>query len=594
MFLRKNRRVKSGKDHYYWNIVENRRLPNDKVVQRQVLYLGEINDSQRWAWRKSIEAFSDESPTPQTLALFPEDRAPEVPDDQVVRIRMDQLQVRRPRQFGACWLAGLLYCELRLDWLWAELLPRSRKGTPWDLVLQTLVTYRLIAPGSEWRLHRQWFDSSAMADILEEDFGLVEIHKLYECLDKLLVHKTRVLRHLRQRWEDLYSAKFDVLLYDLTSTYFESNPPFGPDQSLRQYGYSRDKRSDCVQVILAMVVTPDGLPMAYEVMRGNTSDRTTLRGFLDQIEAAHGKANRIWIMDRGIPTEEVLHYMRQEKIGYLVGTPRGQLTKMEADFLGKPWQEVRPEVSVKLRQEDGDTFVMARSRDRQGKEQAMRRRKMKNYRNRLKELAHMDLTRDDLLKKLGAAEKEATPKVAALWTVKVEEGNSGEKPRWSFVLRREVLRTLRRREGVYLLRTNLEQTDPKVLWEYYLQLVEVEQSFKDLKGDLGIRPIYHQLDERIEAHIFVAFLAYCLHAQLRVRVKNLAPGLTPRSILDKLGTISMVDVHLPTTDNRTVILRRHTVPEPDVAMLLARMRLTLPEQPPPRVTNAQVPSTPVV
>lgn len=594
MFLRKNKRCKAGKDHFYWNIVENRRLPNDKVVQRQVLYLGEINDSQERAWRKSIEAFSDKNPTPQTIALFPEERAPQGPDDQIVRIRMDQLQVRRPRQFGGCWLAGLLYYELRLDWLWAELLPRSRKGTPWDLVLQTLVTYRLLSPGSEWRLHRQWFDGSAMADLLEEDFCLVEIHRLYECLDKLLEHKTRVLRHLRQRWEDLYNAKFDVLLYDLTSTYFESNPPFGTDQPLRQYGYSRDKRSDCVQVILAMVVTPEGLPMAYEVFRGNTSDRTTLRGFLDRIEATHGKANRIWVMDRGIPTDEVLEYMRQENIGYLVGTPRGRLTKMEADFLDKPWQEVRPEVLVKLHQEDGDTYVMARSRDRQGKERAMRQRQLKNYRDRLKELAQMDLTRDELLKKLGAAEKEATPKVAALFTVRIEDGTPGQKPQWTFGLQRAKLRTLRRREGVYLLRTNLHQTDPKAIWEYYLQLVDVEQTFKDIKGDLGIRPIYHQLDQRIEAHIFVAFLAYCLYAQLRMRTKNLAPGLTPRSVLDKLSTLMMVDVHLPTTDNRTVILRRHTLPELDVAMLLERLRLSLPDQPPPRITAAQAKTPDVV
>ena len=470
MFLRKTKRVKCGKTHHYWSIVENRRLPNNKVVQRHVLYLGEINDSQQYAWRKSIEIFTDDAPEAKTVALFPEDRAPEVPDDQIVRIRVAEMELRRPRQFGACWLAGQLYCQLRLDWFWAERLPRNRKGTPWDLILQTLVTYRLISPGSEWRLHREWFDSSAMADILEEDFSLVEIHKLYECLDKLVAHKASLLQHLRQRWEDLYNAKFDVLLYDLTSTYFESHPPFGEDQPLRQFGYSRDKRPDCVQVILALVVTPDGLPLAYETLKGNTSDKSTLKDFLDKIESLHGKANRIWVMDRGIPTEEVLQYMKEQKIGYLVGSPRGRLTSLEESFLSKPWQEVRPDVLVKTNKTDDDVYVMARSLDRQNKEQAMRQRKLKDYRDRLKELSGMKLKRDALLKKLGSAEAQATPKVAAMFDVTIEEGASNAQPQWNYKLRRDRLRIARRREGVYLLRTNLNTTDPKAIWEYYLQL----------------------------------------------------------------------------------------------------------------------------
>lgn len=584
MFLRASNRKKDGKTHTYWSIVENKRLADDRVVQRHVLYLGEINSSQQEAWRKTIEVFSDGQPRPQTVALFPEDRAPEVADESIVRIRLDQLQLRRPRQFGACWLASFLYYELRLDWFWSERLPASRKGTRWDLVLQTLVVYRLLAPGSEWFLHRAWFESSAMADLLEEDFGLVEIHKLYECLDLLTCHKSELLLHLKQRWVDLYNAQFEVLLYDLTSTYFESNPPFGDDQPLRQFGYSRDKRPDCVQVVLALVVTPEGFPVAYELLNGNTSDKTTLPDFLARIEKLYGKAQRIWVMDRGIPTEEVLEFMRQRNIAYLVGTPRARLNALEKSFLELEWEQVRPAVEVKLLEQDAEVYVLACSHDRRQKERAMRRRKLKGLLKRLKALSAMKLSRDELLIKIGAAEQDAGRAARRLVEIDLP---SGENP-FGYRINREALRIARRREGQYLLRTNQLTADPKAIWEQYLQLVRVEEAFRDLKGDLAIRPIYHKLDSRIEAHIFVAFLAYCLHAHLHRRLRDLAPGLTPRSVFEKLATIAMVDVHLPTTDGREVVLTRFTQPENDVAMILQRLRLALPDQPPPRITAAQV------
>lgn len=500
-----------------------------------------------------------------------------------MRIHVDQISLHRCRQFGACWLASFLYYDLRLDWFWAERLPTSRKGTRWDLVLQTLVVYRLLAPGSEWFLHRHWFESTAMADLLAEDFGLVEIHKLYECLDQLCAYKNELMVHLKQRWIDLYNAQFEVLLYDLTSTYFESNPPFPEDQPLRRFGHSRDKRSDCVQVVIALVVTTDGFPVAYEVMKGNTSDKTTLRPFLDQVEKLHGKAKRIWVMDRGIPTEEVLESMREEGVQYLVGTPRGRLSAMEEQFLAQPWQQARPSVQVKLIQEDQELYVLARSADRQGKERAMRRRKLKLLIKRLKELQAMKLKRDELLKKLGAAEAEAGRVVRGLVEIEVAEGST----QLSFSLRRDKLRIARRREGQYLLRTNQVNSDPKTLWEQYLQLGRVEEAFRDLKGDLAIRPIYHQLDKRIEAHIFVAFQAYCLHAHLHRRLKDVALGLSPRSVLEKLGTLSMVDVHLPTSDGRKIVLSRWTEPEAEVQLLLSALRLGLPKQAPPRITSSQ-------
>ncbi len=582
MFLRSNRRFKDGKEHRYWNIVENKRCAGGKVVQRQVLYLGEINDGQREAWSQQIEAFDEGSQRHRQLALFPADRAlPRHAEGYGVRVRLDAMELHRPRQWGACWLACELYEQLQLDRFWAERLPASRKGTQWRQILQTLVCYRLIDPGSEWRLHRLWFEQSAMGDLLGADEGLVEIKTLYRCLDKLLAHKTALFDHLNQRWRDLFGARFDVLLYDLTSTYFESPLPDN-DSDKRRYGYNRDKRNDCTQVVIALIVTPDGFPLAYEVLAGNTADCTTLRDALGKIEAQYGKADRIWVMDRGIPTEEVLAEMREADpaVSYLVGTPKGRLSKLEKALLDRPWQEVRDGVDVKLLAQGQETYVLAQSHARINKERAMRRRRLKVLWARLKEIAAMEkITREELLMKLGAARSKAG-KVWRLVDTEVER----KKAAFSFKLNWKKLREARRREGRYLLRTNLTNRDPAELWQFYILLTEVEAAFKNLKQDLQLRPIYHQLEHRIEAHIFVAFLAYCLHVTLRARLKPLAPGLSPRAVLDKFAAIQMLDVHFPTTDGRTLILTRHTEPNSDQKLLLRRLRLDLPSQPPPRIT----------
>src|SRR5882757_6801269 len=416
MFLRFTRRFKDGKEHRYWSIVENKRCAGGKVVQRQVLYLGEINDSQYEAWCRQIEAFDEDTGRSTQLALFPADRAvPEHAQAHGVQVRLDAMRLHRPRQWGACWLACELYEQLGLNDFWTARLPNSREGTCWRDILQTLVCYRLIDPGSEWRLHRQWFEQSAIGDLLGRDYALVEKTALYRCLDKLVPHKQALFSHLRQRWMDLFGAKFEVLLYDLTSTYFESPPP-EDEADKRRYGYSRDKRSDCVQVVIALIVTPDGFPIAYEVLPGNTADCTTLRAFLRKIEAQYGKADRIWVMDRGIPTEQVLAEMRQADppISYLVGTPKGRLSKLEKALLVLPWQTVRDGVDVKLlphpstSAQDQELYVLAQSHARINKERAMRRRKLKWLWARLKQIAAMEgLTREELLMKLGAARAKA-------------------------------------------------------------------------------------------------------------------------------------------------------------------------------------------
>jgi transposase len=623
MYLRGNRRFKDGKEHCYWNIVEAKRCADGRVVQRQVLYLGEINDSQREAWCRVTEAFDEDTQRRTQLALFPAHReVPEHARGYGVKVRLEAMELHRPRQWGACWLACQLYEQLELDRFWEARLPDSREGTCWRHILETLVCYRLIDPGSEWRLHRLWFEQSAMGDLLGADYSLVEKNALYRCLDKALLHKSALFNHLTQRWQDLFGARFDVLLYDLTSTYFESAPP-DDESDKRRYGHSRDKRADCVQVVIALIVTPEGFPLAYEVLPGNTADKTTLRMFLQKIETQYGKAERVWVMDRGIPTEDVLEDMRaaDPPVYYLVGTPKGRLTKLERDLLPLPWQAVRPGVQVKLLPQEGELYVFAESRDRIHKERAMRRRQLKALVKRLQQLQQMKVTDPrQLLLKLGEAKGRyraawrlidtvlpkaeasgAWPEPAAPDTRLQPEASGATRdsaasgaptepavapPIFSFRLNRKKLRQVRRREGRYLLRTNLCGRDPAELWRFYIQLTEVEAAFKTLKNDLQLRPIYHQLERRIEAHIFIAFMAYGLHVTLRARLKPLAAGLTSRAVLDKFAGIQMLDVHFPTTDGRTLILSRYTEPNPDQRLLVERLNLTLPPQPPPRITAA--------
>ena len=584
MFLRAKTRKKDGKQHRTWSVVESRRVAGGRVVQRHVLYLGEINCSQELAWRKSIEVLEEGEAAPRSYALFPEDRCEGLLSDKsIVRLRLKSMKLKRPRQWGACWLALTLWRMLELDVFWSERLPANRKGTRWDRVLFVLAAYRLISPGSEWRLHRQWYHCTALADLLGTEDALAEPHKLYRCHDRLLEHKRDLFGHLQARWRDLFNVSFEVLLYDLTSTYFESDPPLD-DQDKRRHGYSRDHRFDCVQIVIALIVTPEGLPLAYEVLPGNTCDSKTLRAFLQKIEHQYGKAQRIWCMDRGVPTEELLAEMRRSEppVQYLVGTPKGRLNRLEQALASKPWHQARMGVKVKLLPEDGELYVFAHSADRIAKERSMRRRQMKWLWARLAQLTHMQLSRDVLLMKLGSAQSKV-PTAWRLLDVKVDKDGPG----FTYQLNRQKLKQARRREGRYLLRTNLTETDPVKLWNYYLQLGQVEEAFRTLKSDLAIRPIFHQDPQRIEAHVFLAFLAYCLYVTLGRQLKAFAPGLTARSALEKFAAVQMVDVHIPTTDGRELLLTRYTEPERELQLLLERLKMTLPAQPPPKISAAQ-------
>jgi transposase len=584
MFLRSTSRKKDGKEHRYFSIVESHRLSSGKMAQRTVLYLGEVNDQQAAAWRKSLEVFDEDQQSSLTLSLFPEDR--EIPRDAAdgVQVKLSGLELRRARGFGDCWLACELWRQLELDRFWQQRLPEGREAVSWEKVLQLLVVNRWIDPGSEWQVHRQWFLGSAMDELLGVDFAVAEKDRLYRCLDRVLEHKQELFVWLKQKWADLFQAEFEVLIYDLTSTYFEGEMKENPKA---KHGYSRDGRPDCLQVVIALVITPDGFPLAYEVMDGNTSDRTTLRGFLDQIENSYGQAKRMWVMDRGIPSEAILAEMRNpaRPMSYLVGTGKGKIKQYEKKWLDLPWHKVRDSVEVKLFEQDGELYVLAKSEGRQRKEIAMRRKRLARLLRKLRAMRRSLPSRDQLLMRIGAA-KTAAGRAFGFVKMQVPEVRQPvTRESFRFTVDKNKLKEAELRDGHYLLRSNVSGADPAVLWTRYVQLTQIESAFRCLKSELGIRPIHHHLEHRVDAHILIAFLAYCLQVTLKNRLLLHAPGLTPTAVMEKLATIQMIDVWIPTLDGRWLILPRYTQPEKDTKILLQKLKLELPTQPPPRITT---------
>ena len=589
MFLRSTPRKKDGKIHRYFSVVENRRLPGDRTVQRTVLYLGEINDQQQAAWRKSLEVFDEEEQDYRTMCLFPDDR--EVPADALdsIQVKLSGLELRRPRTFGSCWLGCELWQQLGLDEFWQQRLPEAREAVSWEKVLQLQVVNCLLDPGSDYRLHRQWYVDTAMDELLETDFAVAAKDRLYRCLDRVLPHKQELFVWLKQKWADLFHSDFEVLLYDLTSTYFEGEMEQNPKA---KRGYSRDKRPDCLQLVIALVVTTDGLPLAYEVMKGNTSDRTTLPGFLKKIEDTYGQARRVWVMDRGVPSEAILKDMRapERQTFYLVGTPKSRINQHEKKWLDLPWQKVRDSVEVKLYAHEGELYVLAKSGGRQAKENAMRRKRLARLLRKLRAMRKSLPKRDQLLLRIGAAKKEAG---RAFGFAKIQMPAADQavtRETFSFAVDKAKLKAAEQRDGHYLLRSNLTGEDPAVLWTRYVQLTQIESVFRSLKSELSIRPIGHQLEHRADAHVLIAFLAYSLQVTLKNRLMMHAPGLTPAAVFEKLATIQMVEVWIPIVDGRWLVMPRHTQPEPDVQALLNQIRITLPSQPPPRIKASQITS----
>ncbi len=588
MFLKTHQVRKDGKHHIYYSLCESLRVSRKRVLQRQVLHLGELNTTQIERWQRTIEVVEEDGGRRQ-MRLYG-DRHGEAPvaavdaaPEDVAEVKLSSLVVRRPRQFGACWVGCKLWEQLALDEFWKEALGEEAGSVGWEKVVELLAVNRLVAPRSELFIHEKWFPQSAMAVLLDSDDRVAEKDRLYRALDRMIGHKEALETHLQERWKDLFGASFDILLYDLTSTYFEGDVE---EVEKARRGYSRDHRPDCKQLVIALVVTPEGFPLSYEVFDGNRADVTTLDEMIDAVERKHGHARRVWVFDRGIVSEKNLETLRRRGGSYLVGTPRAALKAYQARLLEGDWQSVSGEVEVQLIAEAQETYVLARSHARAQKEKAMRVRVVRGLMRDLIGLRRLIRNGrlkdpDKVLLRLGGL-AERYPQAWRYVEIKVE----GLVLRWRWD--REALRLAQSRDGAYLLRTNLQGSDPAALWRQYVQLTEVEAVFRALKSDLAIRPIWHFTPKRVEAHILVAFLGYCLWVCLKAKLRASAPSLSPWQLLDQFARIQMVEVWFQLRQGGCICLERITQPEPVQAALIDQLGWKLPKQPPPRIYKTKV------
>jgi Transposase DDE domain len=581
MFLKRRTRTKDGKTHIYYSVCESLRLSRHRVVQRQVLHLGELNTTQLDSWQHSIDVLHEDGQRRQ-LRLFT-DRDPPAPDaPDVVEVKLSSFAVQSPRRFGDCWAATQLWEDLGLHTFWRDALAQDAGDVPWDKVLELLVVNRLLAPRSELFVHEKWFPQTAMDMLLDTDARVADKDRLYRCLDRLLKHKPALEQHLAAKWQDLFGATFDLRLYDLTSTYFEGDANAVPQA---QRGYSRDHRPDCKQLVLALIVTPEGFPLTYEVFPGNRLDRTTLEHILDTIEAKFGKARRLWVFDRGIVSEDNLELLRQRGAHSLVGTPKSQLKAYEQKLLEGDWQKISDQVQVQLLPEADEVYVLCRSAGRVQKERAMRRRGLRRLIGDLRSLRRRvcagQLKQRELIQRLIGRLQERHPQAWRWLQWELRETDTGLQFTWDW--EREKFQKSARAEGAYLLRAHWTERDPAILWQTYVQLTEAEAAFRTLKSEVKVRPIWHWTEKRVEAHVLVAFLGYCLWVCLKKKAERSAPSLTPWQILDQLGRIALVEVWFELRDGRRMCLPRITQPEPAQALLLEQLNWSLPQQPPPRV-----------
>jgi transposase len=583
MFLKTHRVRKDGKEHIYYSLCESVRVSRSRVTQRTVLHLGELNTTQVDRWERTIETVHEDGRR-QQLRLFTdrEGRAPAA--DDVAEVLLSSLVVRQPRRFGECWIGCKLWEELGLRAFWDQALGEQRGQVPWAKVVELLAVNRLCAPRSELSVHEKWFAQTAMDLLLDTDACVAEKDRLYRALDRMIDHKEALEQHLATRWRDLFGASFDVLLYDLTSTYFEGE---AVEVEKARRGYSRDHRPDCVQLLLAVVVTPEGFPLSYEVLPGNVRDAATLEAALEAIERKHGQARRIWVFDRGVVSEANLEKLRQRGAQYVVGTPRSQLKRYEEKLLSGDWQQISKEVRVQLLPEGPETFVLARSQDRAKKEEAMRWRQVRGLMRDLvclRRSIRRGTIKDEakILMRVGRL-AERWPRGWAYVGVSWQAGHLS----WQWD--RQALRLAGLRDGAYLLRTNLNGHSPESLWKMYVQLTEVEAVFRAMKSQLAIRPIWHWVGSRVEAHVMVAFLGYCLWVCLKQKLKAVAPSLSPWQLLDQFGRIVQVEVWFKLRAGGAICLPRIAQPEPAQAILLHQLGWSLPEQPPPKIYKDQVP-----
>jgi transposase len=591
MFLRPNRRSKDGKDHAYWSLVETVRT-SDGPRQRTLCYLGELNSSARARWLKTIKVFNEQGEA-QQLKLFPSHVEPPADDPQVARVLLNKVRLERTRQFGACWLGLELWRRLELDRFFEQTVDEHEADVPWSRVAAVLAINRLCAPGSELAIEERWYPSTALDDLLGIEEGKINDTRLYRCLDQILPHKTKLERHLKQRYGELFGAEFDVLLYDLTSTYVEGAAEKNP---MMRRGYSRDHRPDCEQMVIALIVNSEGFPFSYETFDGNRADVSTMETILRMVERKYGKARRIWVFDRGIVSEENLAAIGKRGGQYLVGTPRSQMKQFEQELLKDDWIQVRPEVEVKkvAIPQGEETYILCRTKGRKEKEKAIRSRFSSRMEDALQRLARTIETgrlkdRNKMERRLGRI--QAThPQVNDLYEVAVRETPQGVRLHWAIKEDRKVWRGLR--EGAYLLRSNLQADTAEELWSRYMQLTEAEASFRALKSELSIRPLFHQKEPRVKAHVMVAFLGYALWVTLKHLLKrraaivprasrsgvNNAQPLSAMKALALLSTLQSADIILPTTDGQEIRLRRITEPTAEQKSLLQQLGFSLPER----------------
>ncbi len=589
MFLKRRVRHKDGKDHIYYSVCESLRVHSGRVIQRQVLHLGELNTTQIESWQRTLEVIDgDDHGRRLQRRLFADREGAAPAADDVIEIRLSSLRVREPRRFGDCWAGCRLWQELGLDAFWQQRLGNERGEVPWAKVLELLAVNRLLDPRSELFVHEKWFPQTAMDVLLDCDFAVAHKDRLYRCLDRIVEHKGELEQHLASKWKDLFGASFDIIFYDLTSTYFEGSAEGG---AKAKRGYSRDHRPDCKQLVIALVVTAEGFPLTYEVFDGNKIDSNTLKHIVEAVEGKHGKARRVWVFDRGITTEDNLKWLRERGACYLVGTPKPQLKAFEQHLTETDWQKASSEVEVKLCPNDNDVYVLARSQGRVQKEHAMRRRVLKAC------------VRD--LIKLKRSVARGSIKDGKLIERRIAHLEERHRPMWKFLKHCRYDETKQRiewewnrgkwqaavnRDGAYLLRAHWPgQHSAAELWQTYVQLTEAEAAFRTMKSEIKVRPIWHQLGHRVEAHIMVAFLGYAMHVCLKKLAARKAPSLTSWQVLQHLRKIALVDVEFDTADGRAITLPRITIPEKEQAALLLQLGWTLPEQLPPRIRRLQVP-----
>lgn len=580
MFLRSHRREKDGKEHSYWSLVETVRTP-DGPRQRTLCYLGELNSSGQARWLKTIEVFNEQGEA-QQLKLFPSQVEPPPDDSQVARVLLNKVRLERTRQFGSCWLGLWLWKRLELDRFFEGAVDEQAADVPWSRVAAVLAINRLCAPGSELAIEERWYPSTALDDLLGIAEGKLNDTRLYRCLDRILPHKTKLERHLKQRYGELFGAEFDILLYDLTSTYVEGAAEKNP---MMRRGYSRDHRPDCEQMVIALMVNNEGFPFSYETFDGNRADVSTMETILRMVERKYGKARRIWVLDRGIVSEANLQAIRKRGGQYLVGTPRRRMKPFEQELLKDDWTQVRPDVEVKTVPvaQGEETYILCRTAARKEKEKAIRNRfstRMEDALKRLAKAIEMGRLKDrnKMERRLGRIQA-SHPQVSDLYDVAFHDTRDGIRLQWSLKEDRKLWHALR--EGAYMLRTNLQAGTAEELWSKYMQLTEAEASFRALKSALSIRPLFHQLEPRVKAHVLVAFLGYALWVTLKHLLKQAAvvpQPLSPSKALSLLATLHSADIVLPTTEGREIRLRRITEPSPEQKALLQQLRLTLPER----------------